>query len=155
DGEKPTLLDWEIHLSTLFPEVRLKKYIEVRGTDSGEPASCLALAAFLKGILYDGASRRAAWGLVRDMSFKERERLLEDVCRPGPRCHTQGSGCRPGAARPAPPRRRVRPQLQRRATARGHRRHPRRRPSERTGVGARLLVRLRSQPLRPHPRGQP
>jgi len=84
DGEKPTLLDWEIHLSTLFPEVRLKKYIEVRGTDSGEPASCLALAAFLKGILYDGASRRAAWGLVRDMSFKERERLLEDVCRAGP-----------------------------------------------------------------------
>src|SRR6266850_2019763 len=59
-------------------------FIEVRGEDSGEPASCLALAAFLKGILYDGASRRAAWGLVRDMSFKERERLLEDVCRAGP-----------------------------------------------------------------------
>jgi len=84
EGEKATMADWELHLSTLFPEVRLKKYIEVRGMDSGEPASCLALAALLKGILYDGASRRAAWELVRDMTFKERERLLEDVCRTGP-----------------------------------------------------------------------
>jgi glutamate--cysteine ligase len=84
DGERPTLADWELHLSTLFPEVRLKKYIEVRGADSGEPASCLALAALLKGILYDGASRRTAWELVRNLTFKERERLLEDVCRTGP-----------------------------------------------------------------------
>jgi len=84
EGERATVDDWEVHLSTLFPEVRLKKYIEVRSTDSGEPASCLALAALLKGILYDGASRRHAWELVRDMTFKERERLLDDVCRLGP-----------------------------------------------------------------------
>jgi len=92
DGERPTLNDWEVHLSTLFPEVRLKKYIEVRGTDSGEPASCLALAALLKGILYDGASRRAAWELVRDMTFKERERLLDDVCRVGPAARLSAPG---------------------------------------------------------------
>lgn len=84
DGTRPTLTDWEVHLSTLFPEVRLKKYIEVRGMDSGEPASCLAIAALLKGILYDGASRRHAWELVRDLTFKDRERLLDDVCRAGP-----------------------------------------------------------------------
>ena len=84
DGTRPTLADWELHLSTLFPEVRLKKYIEVRGMDSGEPASCLALAALLKGILYDGASRRSAWELVRDLAFKDRERLLDDACRMGP-----------------------------------------------------------------------
>ena len=92
EGERPTMSDWEIHLSTLFPEVRLKKYIEVRGTDSGEPASCLALAALLKGILYDGASRRSAWELVRDMTFKERERLLDDVCRSGPAARVPGPG---------------------------------------------------------------
>ena len=99
DGERPNLDDWELHLSTLFPEVRLKKYIEVRGADSGEPASCLALAALLKGILYDGASRRAAWELVRDMTFKERERLLDDVCRSGPaaRVPAQGPGRGEGA----------------------------------------------------------
>ena len=84
EGLRPSLTDWELHLSTLFPEVRLKQYIEIRGADSGEPASCLSLAALLKGILYDGASRRAAWELVRHLSFKERERLLEEVCRQGP-----------------------------------------------------------------------
>src|SRR3989454_268141 len=84
EGLRPSPSDWELHLSTLFPEVRLKRYIEIRGADSGEPASCLSLAALLKGILYDGASRRAAWELVRHLSFKERERLLEEVCRLGP-----------------------------------------------------------------------
>ncbi len=92
DGERPTRDDWELHLSTLFPEVRLKTYIEVRGTDSGEPASCLALAALLKGILYDGASRRSAWELVRDMSFKEREHLLDEVCRSGPAARVPAPG---------------------------------------------------------------
>lgn len=84
EGHRATRADFELHLSTLFPEVRLKHYIEIRSVDSGEPASALALAALLKGILYDGASRRAAWELVRDMSFKDRERLLDEVCRRGP-----------------------------------------------------------------------
>jgi glutamate--cysteine ligase len=98
DGTRPTLADWELHLSTLFPEVRFKKYIEVRGTDSGEPASCLALAALLKGILYDGASRRAAWEMVRDLTFKDRERLLDEVCRAGPAARIPAPGTGRGDA---------------------------------------------------------
>jgi glutamate--cysteine ligase len=94
EGHRATLADWELHLSTLFPEVRLKRYIEIRSTDSGEPASCLALAALVKGILYDGASRRAAWGLVRDMSFRDRERLLDDVCRQGPAARLPAAAAR-------------------------------------------------------------
>ncbi len=84
EGERATVADFETHLTTLFPEVRLKRYIEVRGTDSGEPQACLALAALWKGLLYDGASRRAAWEMVRAMTFKERVGLLDEVCRRGP-----------------------------------------------------------------------
>ncbi len=84
EGQKATVADFETHLTTLFPEVRLKRYIEVRGTDSGDPLSCLALAALWKGILYDGASRRAVWEMMRDMTFKERVALLDDVCKQGP-----------------------------------------------------------------------
>jgi glutamate--cysteine ligase len=84
DGERPTVADFEVHLTTLFPEARLKRYLEVRGADSGEPAACLALAALWKGILYDGASRRAAWEMVRDMAFKDRVHLLEEAARVGP-----------------------------------------------------------------------
>jgi glutamate--cysteine ligase len=103
EGHRPMLSDFELHLTTLFPEVRLKKYIEVRGTDSGDPASCLALAAFWKGILYDGASRRAAWELVRDMSFKERDQLLADVCRLGPSARLPGEGPARGEGGPREP----------------------------------------------------
>jgi len=84
EGTRPTVADFELHLTTLFPEVRLKKYVEVRGADSGDPLSCLALAALWKGLLYDGASRRAAWEMVRDMAFKDRVALLDEVCRFGP-----------------------------------------------------------------------
>ena len=84
DNEPATVGDFELHLSTLFPEVRLKRYIEMRGADSGDPASCLSLAALWKGILYDGASRREAWELVRDMTFRGREKLLDEIGRKGP-----------------------------------------------------------------------
>ncbi len=84
DGQRATVADFQTHLTTLFPEVRLKHYIEVRGADSGDPASCMALAALWKGLLYDGASRRLAWGLVRDMSVRERNHLLDEVCKKGP-----------------------------------------------------------------------
>lgn len=83
-GERPTLQDFETHLTTLFPEVRLKHYIELRGTDSGDPSACLALAALWKGILYDPPSRREAYALASDMTMDERNRLLDDVCRLGP-----------------------------------------------------------------------
>jgi len=94
DGWRATLDDFVLHLSTLFPEVRLKQYVEVRGADSGDPAAVMALAAFWKGILYDGASRRAAWELVRDMTFKERQRLLEEVSRQGPATRVASAGSR-------------------------------------------------------------
>jgi len=84
EGHKATLGDFETHLTTLFPEVRLKQYLEVRGADSGEPLSCLALAALWKGLLYDGAARRSAWEMVRDLAFKDRVALLDEVCRHGP-----------------------------------------------------------------------
>jgi len=84
EGMRPTLADFELHLTTLFPEVRLKRYLEIRGMDSGDPASCLSLAALWKGLLYDGAARRSAWELVREMSFREREALLDAAIRLGP-----------------------------------------------------------------------
>ncbi len=102
DGARATLDDFVLHLSTLFPEVRLKQYVEVRGADSGDPASVLALAAFWKGLLYDGASRRAAWDLVRDMTFKERQRLLEEVSRSGPATRFAHATARPDGPAPRP-----------------------------------------------------
>jgi glutamate--cysteine ligase len=91
EGHRATVGDFETHLTTLFPEVRLKRYVEVRGADSGDPAACLALAALWKGILYDGAARRAAWELVKEMTFKDRVRLLDDVCREGPAARVPGA----------------------------------------------------------------
>jgi glutamate--cysteine ligase len=83
-GERPTLADFELHLTTLFPEVRLKRYIELRGADSGDPSACLALAALWKGLLYDDRTRGEAFALVRDLSLEDRNRLLDSVCRQGP-----------------------------------------------------------------------
>jgi glutamate--cysteine ligase len=103
EGHRATLADFDMHLTTLFPEVRLKRYIEVRGCDSGDASSCLALAALYKGILYDGASRRSAWELVRDMTFKERNALLEEVCRKGPAAHLPGNRAPRGEGAPGGP----------------------------------------------------
>jgi glutamate--cysteine ligase len=83
-GRRPTVADFERHLTTLFPEVRLKRYLEMRGTDSGDPDAVMALAALWKGLLYDPVARRDAWALVRDMRFEERVALLDAVCREGP-----------------------------------------------------------------------
>jgi len=82
-GHAPTVDDFELHLTTLFPEVRLKRYIEMRGADSGDPASAVALAALWKGILYDPDSMQAAWDLVRDWRFEARNAFLDAVCRMG------------------------------------------------------------------------
>jgi glutamate--cysteine ligase len=79
--EKPTLKDWEDHLSTLFPEVRLKQFLEMRGADMGDEASITALAAFWVGLLYDGAALDAAWDLVRNWSAEERQMLRNAVPR--------------------------------------------------------------------------
>jgi glutamate--cysteine ligase len=78
-GERPTMSDWEDHLTTLFPEVRLKRYLEMRGADSGPWKSLCALPAFWTGLLYSQSSLDAAWDLVRDWSDAERADLREQV----------------------------------------------------------------------------
>ena len=64
-GARATISDWANHLSTIFPEVRLKRYLEMRGADSGSLPNLLALPAFWVGILYDDVSLDAAWDLVK------------------------------------------------------------------------------------------
>jgi glutamate--cysteine ligase len=80
-GERAVLSDWANHLSTLFPEVRLKRYLEMRGADVGPPERIVALSAFWAGLLYDEAALDGAWDLVKGWSREERERLRADVPR--------------------------------------------------------------------------
>jgi glutamate--cysteine ligase len=82
-GERATLGDWEVHLSTLFPEVRLKRYIEVRGADAGPFPMAAGLAALWRGLLEDAGARAAAWKLVAAPPFAEREALRRAVPRQG------------------------------------------------------------------------
>ena len=78
-GELPTVDDWSDHLTTLFPEVRLKRFLEMRGADGGRWNTITALPAFWTGLLYDQATLDAAWDLVRHWSDDEREQLRNDV----------------------------------------------------------------------------
>jgi glutamate--cysteine ligase len=78
-GEKPTIKDWEDHLSTLFPEVRLKQFLEMRGADMGDRAHVLALPALWVGLLYDTGTLDAAWDLVKDWTAEERQALRDAV----------------------------------------------------------------------------
>ncbi|MBF0308024.1 MAG: glutamate--cysteine ligase [Magnetococcales bacterium] len=71
-GEYPTLDDWRTHLSTLFPDVRLKHYLEMRGADAGNSATLCALPALWKGLLYDDQALGEAWELVARWSPAER-----------------------------------------------------------------------------------
>jgi len=82
-GEKPVISDWEDHLSTVFPEVRLKTFLEMRGADSGPWNTLCALPAFWVGLLYDGASLDAAWDLVKDWSSEERDALRVGAAKTG------------------------------------------------------------------------
>ncbi|MDX8402670.1 MAG: glutamate--cysteine ligase [Mariprofundaceae bacterium] len=70
-GERPTPADWELHVSTLFPEVRLKRYIEMRGADAGPWNWICALPALWKGLLYDAEALDAAWAMVADWTHAE------------------------------------------------------------------------------------
>jgi glutamate--cysteine ligase len=78
-GEKPTLRDWSDHMTTAFPEVRLKQYLEMRGADGGPWNRLCALPAFWVGLLYDATALDAAWDLVRDFSLAERNALRDGV----------------------------------------------------------------------------
>ena len=82
-GERPTDTDWLNHLSTLFPDARLKSYLEMRGADGGPWRRLCALPAFWTGLLYDGSALDAAWDLVKDWSSEEREKMRNDVPRLG------------------------------------------------------------------------
>jgi glutamate--cysteine ligase len=87
DGKAPddlpqkqaTMGDWKNHLSTLFPEVRLKTYLEMRGADGGPWRRLIALPAFWTGLLYDATSLEAAKALIRDWTAEERQELRDRV----------------------------------------------------------------------------
>ncbi|MEQ8368707.1 MAG: glutamate--cysteine ligase [Roseicyclus sp.] len=74
-GERPTLSDWADHLTTVFPEARVKKFIEMRGADGGQWRRLCALPAFWVGLMYDQASLDAAWDLVKTWDAETREAL--------------------------------------------------------------------------------
>ena len=74
-GEKPTLSDWADHLTTVFPEARVKKYIETRGADAGDRAHLVALPAFWVGLMYDQGALDAAWDLVKGFTEETRQGL--------------------------------------------------------------------------------
>ena len=80
-GEKPTLTDWADHLTTLFPEVRLKRFLEMRGADAGSHRVLCALPAFWTGLLYHQPSVDAAYDLVKDWTAEERQQLRNEVPR--------------------------------------------------------------------------
>ena len=78
-GQRATHEDWALHLSTLFPEGRLKKFIEVRGADCGSLEMIGALGPMMRGLLYDPTARDAATALTAHLSIAERQQLADDV----------------------------------------------------------------------------
>ena len=88
--ERPTLADWDLHLTTLFPEVRLKRFDDVRGADAAPGRYICALPAVWKGILYDDRALAEAWALVEGWSLAERDAALTAVARDGLRARIAG-----------------------------------------------------------------
>ena len=80
---RATVGDFALHLSTLFPETRLKTYIELRMADSQPPDSMLALSALSKGVLYENDCMEGAWDLVKGWTFEERVQILHETYREG------------------------------------------------------------------------
>jgi len=78
-GEKPTITDWTDHLSTAFPEVRLKSFLEMRGADGGRWSRICALPALWVGLLYDDQALDQSWDLVKHWSIESREKLRHEV----------------------------------------------------------------------------
>jgi len=93
-GERATKKDWADHLTTLFPEVRLKSYLEMRGADGGPWSRICALQALWAGIFYDAPSLAAAWDLVKDWDIADHERLRRDVTRLGLKAEVAGRSVR-------------------------------------------------------------
>jgi len=82
-GARATISDWANHISTIFPEVRLKRYLEMRGADGGPWRRLPALPAYWAGILYDDDALDAAWDLVKGWTAPQRQKLRDDVPRLG------------------------------------------------------------------------
>jgi glutamate--cysteine ligase len=90
-GDTPTVKDWVNHLSTLFPEVRLKNYLEMRGADMGDRAHVLALPALWMGLLYDSDALGEAWERLKSWTPEEMAWLRTAV--PKTAIHTPFRGC--------------------------------------------------------------
>jgi glutamate--cysteine ligase len=82
-GVLPTLDDWADHLTTLFPDVRLKRFLEMRGADAGNFSQLCALPALWVGLLYDSEALDQAYALVADWSLSELQALRDQVPRLG------------------------------------------------------------------------
>jgi len=82
-GQKPTISDWNDHLSTAFPEVRLKSFLEMRGSDGGPWNKICALPALWVGLLYDQSALDAAWDLVKHWTIEDHQRLRDAVPKQG------------------------------------------------------------------------
>ena len=93
-GELPTISDWANHLTTLFPDVRLKKVLEMRGGDSGTSEMLLALPSFWVGLLYDGPTLDEASQMIKDWSLEDRKNLRADAARLGFKAHIRGQSVR-------------------------------------------------------------
>ncbi|MEX2455294.1 MAG: glutamate--cysteine ligase [Rhodospirillaceae bacterium] len=89
-GEVPSLSDWSDHLTTLFPEVRLKRFIEMRGADGGPWRRLCALPALWVGLLYDADCQSAAWDLVKDWTIEEHVYLRTEVPKKGLQAEFRG-----------------------------------------------------------------
>lgn len=89
-GETPHMGDWSDHVTTSFPEVRLKRFLEMRGADGGPWSSICALSAFWVGLLYDDAAQKAALSLIKDWTSEDRLTLRDDAPIVGLRADVAG-----------------------------------------------------------------
>ncbi|MEM7614413.1 MAG: glutamate--cysteine ligase, partial [Pseudomonadota bacterium] len=93
-GEKPLLSDWADHLTTIFPEARIKKFMEMRGADGGPWRRLCALPAFWVGLMYDQGALDTAYDLIKDWTAEERDQLRIDAGKTGLRAEIQGRNLR-------------------------------------------------------------
>jgi len=93
-GERATLSDWSNHLTTIFPEVRLKRFLEMRGADAGPRARLASLPAFWVGLMYDDVSLDAAWDVAKSWTADERQQLRDDVPKHALRAVIRGRSVR-------------------------------------------------------------
>src|SRR5260370_21091905 len=93
-GERATLADWANHLSSIFPEVRLKRILEIRGADVGPPDRIVALAALMAGLYYDPSALSSAEALIQGWRAEDRQKLRDDTPGLGLGAEIRGRGLR-------------------------------------------------------------